>query len=184
MSWIVKIELCIYGRHIIGSIYLMMQMTGMTIIKQQSLCILKLLCFAMAELILTHKWLETYECILRTVATDALVLRHQAISIYSVGFITQCNGPVSCRNIKVFINKILFVSISEGPWKLLGCLFFIFCQFHVNNMILRSPFGRKMFGYVQWTNTQPCYKRINNINKISISHKLSRCTEWFWNGQF
>ena len=33
---------------------------------------------------LTHKQLETHGCILSTVATDALVLKHQAISIHSV----------------------------------------------------------------------------------------------------
>ena len=32
--------------------------------------------------ILTHKQLETHGCILRAVATDALVLKHQAISIH------------------------------------------------------------------------------------------------------
>ena len=32
---------------------------------------------------LTHKLLETHECILRTAATDDLVLKHKAISIHS-----------------------------------------------------------------------------------------------------
>ena len=32
---------------------------------------------------LTHKQLEMYGCVLSTVVTDALVLKHQAISIYS-----------------------------------------------------------------------------------------------------
>ena len=32
---------------------------------------------------LTHKQLETHGCVLSTVATDALVLKHQAISIHS-----------------------------------------------------------------------------------------------------
>ena len=32
---------------------------------------------------LTHNQLETHGCILGTVAADALVLKHQAISIYS-----------------------------------------------------------------------------------------------------
>ena len=31
---------------------------------------------------LTHKQLEMHGCIFSTVATDALVLKHQAISIY------------------------------------------------------------------------------------------------------
>ena len=35
------------------------------------------------EFTLTRKQLETYECILSTVATDALVLKHQVISIVS-----------------------------------------------------------------------------------------------------
>ena len=33
----------------------------------------------------THKQLETHGCILPTVATDTLVLEHQAISIHSAG---------------------------------------------------------------------------------------------------
>ena len=33
--------------------------------------------------LLPHKRLETNECILSTVATDALVLKHQAIRIHS-----------------------------------------------------------------------------------------------------
>ena len=32
---------------------------------------------------LTHRWLKTNGCVLNTVATDALVLKHQAISIHS-----------------------------------------------------------------------------------------------------
>ena len=32
---------------------------------------------------LNHKQLETHGCVLSTVATDALVLKHQAISIHS-----------------------------------------------------------------------------------------------------
>ena len=32
----------------------------------------------------THKWLEMHGCELSTVATDALVLKHHAISIHSV----------------------------------------------------------------------------------------------------
>ena len=34
--------------------------------------------------VFTHKQLEMYEYILSTVATDVLVLKHQAISIHSV----------------------------------------------------------------------------------------------------
>ena len=37
----------------------------------------------MVSLELTHKQLETYGCLLSTVATDALVLKHQGISIHS-----------------------------------------------------------------------------------------------------
>ena len=32
---------------------------------------------------LTHKHRETHECVVSTVATDALVLKHQAISIHN-----------------------------------------------------------------------------------------------------
>ena len=41
----------------------------------------------MASSALTHKQLETYGCILSTVATDALVLKHQGISIYNADLI-------------------------------------------------------------------------------------------------
>ena len=40
--------------------------------------------FCISINVLTHKQLETHGCILSTVATDALVLKHQAISIRSV----------------------------------------------------------------------------------------------------
>ena len=36
---------------------------------------------------LTHKQQETHGCILSTVATDALVLKHQAISIHNADWI-------------------------------------------------------------------------------------------------
>ena len=39
--------------------------------------------FVIAFSILTHKHLEMHVCILNTVATDALVLKQQAISIHS-----------------------------------------------------------------------------------------------------
>ena len=37
--------------------------------------------------LLTHKQLETHECVLSTVATDVLVLKHQAISIHGAELI-------------------------------------------------------------------------------------------------
>ena len=36
-----------------------------------------------------HKQLETHGCIFSTVATDALVLKHQAISIHSADIVLQ-----------------------------------------------------------------------------------------------
>ena len=40
-------------------------------------------CYSIAQALgLTHKQLETHECVLSTVATDALVLKHQTISIH------------------------------------------------------------------------------------------------------
>ena len=39
------------------------------------------ICFSLN--VLTHKQLETHGCLLRTVATDALVPMHQAISIHN-----------------------------------------------------------------------------------------------------
>ena len=36
---------------------------------------------------LTHEWLQTHGCVLSTVGTDALGLKHQAISIHSVNSI-------------------------------------------------------------------------------------------------
>ena len=38
----------------------------------------------MANLLLTHKQLETKVCIVSTMATDDLVLKHQGISSHSV----------------------------------------------------------------------------------------------------
>ena len=39
------------------------------------------------KLRLTHKQLETHVCVISTVATDALVLKHQAISMHNAGYI-------------------------------------------------------------------------------------------------
>ena len=39
------------------------------------------------NIVLTHKQLEMYGCIFSPVATDALVLKHQAISIHSADWI-------------------------------------------------------------------------------------------------
>ena len=46
---------------------------------------------------LTNKHLETYECVLSTVATDALVLKHQTISIP--------NADQICIEFDMFHNK-------------------------------------------------------------------------------
>ena len=47
------------------------------------MCICWMNCYEENWSVLTHKQLETLGCILSTVATDALVLKHQAISIYN-----------------------------------------------------------------------------------------------------
>ena len=47
------------------------------------MCICWMNCYEENWSVLTHKQLETHGCILSTVATDALVLKHQAISIYN-----------------------------------------------------------------------------------------------------
>ena len=42
---------------------------------------------------LTRKQLEKHGCIISTVATDALVLKHQAISIHNAGWIFIVLNP-------------------------------------------------------------------------------------------
>ena len=41
------------------------------------------ICTAWCDTLLTHKYRETHGCVVSTVATDALVLKHQAISIHN-----------------------------------------------------------------------------------------------------
>ena len=48
--------------------------------------------------ILTHIQLETHGCVLSTVDTDALVLKHQGISIHRADQIFIVIGPISFRN--------------------------------------------------------------------------------------
>ena len=48
---------------------------------------------------LTLKCQEMLECVLSTVATDAMVLKNQAISIHSADWIIHCIGPVSYKGI-------------------------------------------------------------------------------------
>ena len=43
--------------------------------------------------VLTHKQLEMHQCVLSTVATDDLVLKHQAISIHSADSILNVLDP-------------------------------------------------------------------------------------------
>ena len=44
-------------------------------------------------ILLTHKQLDTHECVLSTVATDALVLKQQGISIHSADQIAIALDP-------------------------------------------------------------------------------------------
>ena len=53
---------------------------------------------------LTHKQLEAQRFIISTVPTDALVLKHQVISIHSADYIMHCSGPVHQRK-KLWIIK-------------------------------------------------------------------------------
>ena len=56
---------------------------------------------------LAHTLLQTHGCKLSTVATDALVLQHQANSIHSAEYKNiHCIGPVSYRNITVKWNNV------------------------------------------------------------------------------
>ena len=43
---------------------------------------------------LTHRQLETYGCIFSTVATDALVLKHQVISVHSAEYMCILLDPL------------------------------------------------------------------------------------------
>ena len=52
---------------------------------------------------LTHKQLETHGCVLSTMATDALVLKHQVISIHFadyISFIFMIFDEFHAKNIK------------------------------------------------------------------------------------
>ena len=55
---------------------------------------------------LTHKQLETHEWVFSTVATDALVLKHQAISIHCADCIIQRIWQVSHKNIIFTVNFV------------------------------------------------------------------------------
>ena len=48
---------------------------------------------------LTHKWLEMLGCAISTVATPALLLKHQAIHNNCAENNIHCIGPVSYQNI-------------------------------------------------------------------------------------
>ena len=54
---------------------------------------------------LTLKHRETPGCVVTTVATVALVLKHQAISILSTDQYIQFIGPVSYENIRLWLEK-------------------------------------------------------------------------------
>ena len=61
-----------------------------------------------SDLLTLEHW-ETYGCIVSTVATNALVLKHQAISIHKADqtfFVMYYIGPVSYQNIALMVNKI------------------------------------------------------------------------------
>ena len=49
--------------------------------------------------VLTPKQRERHGCVVSTVATDALMLKHQAISIHNADLTIHCIGPVSYKNI-------------------------------------------------------------------------------------
>ena len=57
---------------------------------------------SLTEISLTLKHREKHGCVVSTVATDALVLKHQAISIHNA----DCIGPVSYKNITFMVNSI------------------------------------------------------------------------------
>ena len=56
--------------------------------------------------ILTHKQLETHGCMLSIVATDALVLKHQTISIHSADLISIAVDQFQTKNITYKMNNI------------------------------------------------------------------------------
>ena len=58
---------------------------------------------------LTHKHLETHGCILSTVATDALVLKHQTISTHSADQICIAFDQFK----KKYIKKIIIFIVNN-----------------------------------------------------------------------
>ena len=75
-----------------------------------------------------NSW-KKHGCILSIVATDALVLKHQAISVYSADWIFFSSGPFSYRNIAVTVNSIMNII---PFWKC--CL-----DIKTENLLLGSP---------------------------------------------
>ena len=61
---------------------------------------------------LAFKQLETHGCVTSTVATDALVLKHQAISIYNAGSMQIVFGKFHAKKI-IFKSKFNFEE--NGP---------------------------------------------------------------------
>ena len=59
----------------------------------------------MSDGVLTHKQLELHGCVLSTVVTDALMLKHQAISIHSADLIFFFFRAVPCRSITVVVKN-------------------------------------------------------------------------------
>ena len=55
---------------------------------------------------LTHKQLEMHGCILSTVATDVLVLKHQAISIHSADLMSIALDPFQMNILHLHYYKI------------------------------------------------------------------------------
>ena len=58
-------------------------MMALFVSSNYDLCSTSVTALLYANLCLTHKELETHGCVISTVAPDALVLKHQAISIHS-----------------------------------------------------------------------------------------------------
>ena len=53
-----------------------------------------------------NKHRETHGCVVSTAATDALVLKHQVISILNANLNIHCIGPVSYKSITLMLDNI------------------------------------------------------------------------------
>ena len=128
---------------------------------------------------LTHKQLETNAYIISTVATDAMVLKHQAISIYNADGLAQdifCTEPVLYKRlflkwimleIKIISLRKLLSCLSDNLWM---CIIFVFSVKGNHTMIVRTS-GLWAVFCMRWL---VCRKPLRDPTSLPWSTKLWR----------